>query len=140
VITLEEIVGAFATAFMRTDARRPRWTSRTGRQYQAGLGPHAEDAAVALVLAEMRDADALPGVVCGQALAYPGVGRRRCDVWVGEPTEWAIEVKMARFRGDNGRPDDMAIKDILSPYESDRSALTDTTKLATAGFGCKTAC
>jgi hypothetical protein len=52
---------------------------------------------------------------------------------------WAIEVKMARFRGDNGKPDDTSLKDLLSPYEADRSALTDTVKLARAGFGGRTA-
>jgi hypothetical protein len=37
---------------------------------------------------------------------------------------------MSRPNGDNGKPDDTSIKDILSPYASDRSALTDCTKLA----------
>jgi hypothetical protein len=51
---------------------------------------------------------------------------------VGQPYEWFIEIKMARLRGDNGKPDDTGIKDILSPYESDRSALADCSKLANA--------
>jgi hypothetical protein len=46
---------------------------------------------------------------------------------------------MARLRGDNGKPDDTAIKDILSPYDADRSALADCTKLATAQFTCRKA-
>jgi hypothetical protein len=37
---------------------------------------------------------------------------------------------MARPNGDNGKPDDTAIKDILSPFRADRSALTDCLKLA----------
>jgi hypothetical protein len=41
---------------------------------------------------------------------------------------------MARFRGDNGKPDDTALKDLLSPYESDRSAVGDAAKLARSGF------
>ena len=47
----------------------------------------------------------------------------------GEPLEWAIEIKMSRPNGDNGKPGDTAIKDILSPYAADRSALTDCVKL-----------
>jgi hypothetical protein len=39
---------------------------------------------------------------------------------------------MARFYGDNGKPDDTAFKDILSPFEVDRSAVTDCAKLARA--------
>jgi hypothetical protein len=46
---------------------------------------------------------------------------------------------MARFRGDNGKPDDTAIKDILSPFESDRSAVSDCAKLVNAGFSGRTA-
>jgi hypothetical protein len=82
-----------------------------------------------MVLEEMRRAH--PGVFdpCGQGLPYPG-SRQRCDLWFGEPICWAIEVKMARFYGDNGKLDDTAIKDLLSPFDNDHSALTDTTKLA----------
>lgn len=39
---------------------------------------------------------------------------------------------MARLAGDNGKPDDTAIKDILSPFSSDRSALTDCEKVLLA--------
>ena len=65
--------------------------------------------------------------------------RQKCDLWVGQPYEWLIEIKMARLRGDNGKPDDTAIKDVLSPYDSDRSALADCTKLANAEFNCRKA-
>ena len=46
---------------------------------------------------------------------------------------------MARFKGDNGKPDDTALKDILSPYESDRSAVTDTMKLGAAAVAVRKA-
>jgi hypothetical protein len=36
---------------------------------------------------------------------------------------------MARPNGDNGKPNDTAIKDVLSPFRADHSALTDCTKL-----------
>lgn len=65
---------------------------------------------------------------------YPS-GRSRCDLVVNvqQPSErWYFEVKMARLAGDNNRPDDTALKDVLSPYPSDRSALTDCQKLLTA--------
>ncbi|MEX2032714.1 MAG: hypothetical protein WEA81_07585 [Dehalococcoidia bacterium] len=82
------------------------------------------------MLEELRSAEPYASVACGQALPYPPPSRRRCDLWLGEPLEWAIEIKMARFFGDNGKKDDTAIKDLLSPYDDDRSALTDTVKLA----------
>jgi hypothetical protein len=41
---------------------------------------------------------------------------------------------MFRPNRDNGKPDDTAIKDILSPFASDRSALTDCVKLAASSI------
>src|SRR5437660_1785484 len=48
--------------------------------------------------------------------------------------EWAVEVKMGRFRCDNGKPDDTGIKDLISPFRADRSPLADGVKLAESGF------
>ena len=127
-----------AVGFHQADARSPQHVSRTGRAYQPGIGPHSENSAVALVLAELPHG-VLEGMVCGQFVPYPGVQRQKCDVWFGEPLEWVVEIKMARFRGDNGKPDDTALKDLLSPYSSDRSALTDCQKLAESGFACRKA-
>ena len=41
---------------------------------------------------------------------------------------------MARLYGDNGKPDDTAVGQILSPYASDHSAVSDCVKLAEASF------
>ena len=41
---------------------------------------------------------------------------------------------MARFRGDNGKPADEMLMHLISPYEEDRSALTDCLKLASSGL------
>lgn len=131
-LELDVLVSDVARAFTAADARKPAWVSRTGRAYQPGIGPHAENAAVALLLDELRAMAGYGSIECGQFLPYPPPSRQKCDLWIGDPLRWAIEVKMARFRGDNGKPDDTALKDLLSPYDSDRSALTDTVKLAQA--------
>ena len=60
-------------------------------------------------------------------------------MWFGEPAQWVVEVKMARLRGDNGKPDDMTIKKVISPYARDHSAVTDATKLAESEFGAEKA-
>jgi hypothetical protein len=62
-VSLEELVQAFARAFARVDARAPVWTSSTCRVYQVGMGPHAEDAAVALVQADLAHDPDWPGVL-----------------------------------------------------------------------------
>jgi hypothetical protein len=51
------------------------------------------------------------------------------------PWDWAIEVKMLRLLGDNGRPNDNMVTHILSPYPTHNSALTDCTKLLASQLG-----
>jgi hypothetical protein len=48
---------------------------------------------------------------------------------------WAIEVKLLRLLGDNGKPNDNILMHILSPYPAHRSAFTDCTKLLGAPLG-----
>jgi hypothetical protein len=51
---------------------------------------------------------------------------------VGESPEWlwALEVKLVRLLGDNGKLNDNMVMHLLSPYQAHRSALTDCLKLA----------
>ena len=92
-----------------------------------------------LMLDQLRRMPKYRTLPMGQSLAYPDVPRQKCDLWIGEPLAWALEVKMARFLGDNGLPDPGAVKDVISPFAKDRSALTDAVKLAASGFGCSRA-
>ena len=127
---LESFIRNFAEAMRRADTLRPQASSaRSGRVYQPGIGPFGEDKAVDLTVEQMKAA--FPGdyAELRSRAPYPG-SRRRCDLVLGTPPAWAIEVKMARFRGDNGKPDDTAAKDLLSPFDCDRSAVTDCAKLA----------
>ena len=125
---LLSLVVDFAAAMTRVDQRGPQASSpRSGRIYQPGIGPHPEDQAVDLVLAELQATAPAQYANARVRVPYP-TSRQKCDLLVGE---WAIEIKMARPNGDNGKPDDTSIKDILSPYESDRSAVSDAMKLAT---------
>src|SRR5205809_7013117 len=129
---LSELATAFAATLNAADARRPSAVSpRSGRVYQPGIGPHPEDRAVDLIVAELRTER--PDWRIRLRQCYPS-SRQTCDLLWGEPWQWAIEVKMFRPNGDNGKPDDTAVKDILSPFASDRSALSDCTKLADSGI------
>jgi hypothetical protein len=67
---------------------------------------------MALVLAQFRQMPRYSAVEVGQFLPYPEATRQKCDLWIGAPLEWAIEIKMARFVGDNGLPDPGAVKDV----------------------------
>jgi hypothetical protein len=64
------------------------------------------------------------------------------ELWKGDTAasgSWThIEVRMGRFRGDNGKPDDTGIKDLISPFLTDRGALADGVKLAASDFQSRT--
>lgn len=64
---------------------------------------------------------------------YPD-SRQKCDLTLGSGPDWAVEVKLARIRRDNGTIEDAAVKKVLSPYPPDRSAVTDCLKLVNSSF------
>ena len=134
-LTLNEIIEAFAIGIERADALMPQVVSaRTGRAYQPGIGPHSEPAAVRLIVNDLINTDSERFGNAAIAVPYPAAPRQRCDLVFPGKDGWAIEVKLARFKGDNGKPADETLMHIISPYEADRSALTDCTKLTISGF------
>jgi hypothetical protein len=121
----------FAAGVMLADARMPQWSD-----YQPGLGPHREVKTVALVMSELARTDPATYRSFHIGAPYPNAPRQKCDLLI-KPTvgpSWAIEVKMLRLLGDNGKPNDNMLMHILSPYRQHRSALTDCEKLAGSGF------
>jgi hypothetical protein len=136
---LADIVADFAAGMMEADARRPQAVNqRSGVPYQVGLGPHTEANTVSLVFDEMeKDQPDRYTDVWSTGVKYGTGSRQKCDVCLGADTglEWAIEVKMIRMLGDNGKPNDNLPTHILSPYPRHRSALTDCTKLAESDLG-----
>jgi hypothetical protein len=136
-VPLEEIIEQFAVGMKAADQRGPRALNpQTGRIYQPGIGPHPEDRAVDLVMREL--AVQRPRWRSRVRVCDPD-SKQPCDWLLGDPLEWAIEIKMARPNSDTGKPQDLAIKDILSPYPVDRSALSDCVKLARSGINCRRA-
>lgn len=130
MLELTDIVQDFATAIKLVDTEHPQAkSSRSGRIYQPGIGPFAEDTAVDMIVAKLRKLNTARYDRCSCRSLYPD-SKQRCDLLLGESPEWALEIKMARFLGDNGKPDETAVKDILSPFECDRSAVVDCGKLA----------
>jgi hypothetical protein len=138
-IDLATIVEDFALCLKRADSRRPQAINiRSKETFQAGIGPHSESQVVKLVANEMtlykpehyKDSIAT-------SVPYPESPRQKCDFCIGNAPlwDWAIEVKMLRFLGDNGKLNDNILMHILSPYPEHRSALTDCTKLSISQLG-----
>jgi len=139
MMELAELTRDFAAGMVAADALCPQASShrREGVSYQPGIGPFAEDAAVRLTLDQMV-ARHPRTYESARKVAYPA-GSKTCDLGLGDPLEWAIEVKLARVRRDNGTYEDTAVKKILSPYPDDRSAVTDCIKLSESKFECRKA-
>ena len=131
-IDLQRIVEDIAACITRIDARRPQAANaRTGKPYQPGIGPHPEVQAVALIAAELPLLDPAYRDRIQVGVAHQDGSRQKCDLCIGTAPEWewAIEVKMLRLMGDNGKANDNMLMHILSPYAIHRSALTDCEKL-----------
>jgi len=123
---LDALVTDFAHGMMLVDQKHPQ-----KKPYQPGIGPHTESETVELVVKEI--ANLYPERYRKHAFQVLYLGtRQKCDVCFGEGPSWgwAIEVKMVRFFGDNGKSADTVITHLLSPYASDHSALSDCEKLA----------
>jgi len=139
---LDELTRYFAEAMESVDARRPiASNARTGAPYSPGIGPHTERATVELVSEEMGRMGTIQVEGFQLEVPYPGTPRNKCDlcIGVGPDWDWAVEIKMLRLMGDNGKPNDNILMHILSPYQEHRSALIDCTKLISAGFTSRTA-
>jgi hypothetical protein len=109
----------------------PAASPATGVSTRPVLAPYPENKAMELVDDELGES-----VACCLRASYPlsrGCASEGAISGWGDPPEWVVEVKMGRFRGDNGKPDDTGIKDLVSPFR-DRSALIDGVKLAESQF------
>jgi hypothetical protein len=138
ILLLTDLVTDFAQGTEAVDALAPAASSaRSGAFYQPGIGPHTEAQTIKLVMAHLAGADPPRYSAYKLGVPYADGTRQACDVCLGGPApwEWAIEVKMLRLMGDNGKLNDNMVMHILSPYPEHRSALTDCTKLAAAQLG-----
>lgn len=140
---IEDIVRDFGHAMKAIDSRRPQAVNmRTKVPYQPGIGPHPENQTVGLVAAELEIIEPeLYKAKVTTNVSYPGTPRQKCDLCIGLASgyEWAVEVKMLRILGDNGKANDNILMHILSPYAAHRSALTDCDKLVASSPGRRSA-
>ena len=129
---LQVIVEALAEGIKLADSAEPIAVStRTQVAYKPGIGPHTESRTIGLAL------DALQGARpfdYETEVPYRDGSRARCDLVLTAPERWAVEMKMLRLMGDNGKPNDNMLMHILSPYPAHRSALTDFVKLRGSGL------
>jgi hypothetical protein len=135
---LTDLVTDFAQGIQAVDSQAPvAANARTGASYQPGIGPHTETQTIKLVMARLAGVQPRRYASYQLGVPYADGTRQACDVCLDgpEPWAWAVEVKMLRLMGDNGKLNDNMVTHILSPYPAHRSALTDCTKLVTSQLG-----
>lgn len=109
--------------------------ARTRVPFHAGIGPHSENEAIGLIAAELSRSRPEDYSRYRVGVPYPSNSRQKCDLCLGFDLKApAIEIKMLRLLGDNGKLNDNMLMHILSPYPQHRSALTDCQKLLSSGF------
>ena len=121
-LNLAQFVTDFADALKVVDTQGPIGRSTT-RTYQPGVGPLQEREAVRLVAAQLAMSPAYSGIGPSR---YPGLAQE-CDLVI--PGEWAIEIKLARPFGDNGKPAEHWSENLVHPYPGNTSAVGDALKL-----------
>jgi hypothetical protein len=141
-LSLSELVADFAAAVQVVDSLAPvASNSRTGASYQPGIGPHTEAQTIKLTMAHMAEAHPQRYASYRLGVPYGDATRQACDICLGKPPVWecAVEVKMLRLMGDNGKLNDNVVMHLLSPYPAHRSALTDCMKLLASQLGMRKA-
>jgi len=92
------------------------------KAFQAGVGPYGEPQLLRLVADGLNGLNAYRGTVAT---------RRTPDLLV--KGQWALEFKIARPFGDNGKPAENWSVNLLHPYEGSVSAIGDCFKLLALG-------
>ncbi len=111
---LKETIDDIADGLVKIDAGRVPF-----RGFQPGVGPYGEPQLVKLLAGYLNE---LPEY-CGAART-----KRTPDLLI--PNEWAMEFKIARSFGDNGREAENWSVNLLHPYEGNVSTIGDCYKLA----------
>ena len=129
---LEVFVKDFAASIERVDkVVPPAKNARTGEEYAKGIGPYQEKLLIEHITEDLKKINSDRYGNLETEVKYPN-DRKRCDVVLNK--KLFIEVKAVRKMRNNGVHEEFLVNHILSPYEADKSFLTDTKKLLNSGF------
>src|SRR5215217_7361777 len=130
MLSLSQVVDDFAEAFEAVDATQPQGSSRT-RTYRPGIGPLTELEALNRSLRQLQVDMQRTDYENSSPERYPN-SRQECDLVI--PDQWAIEFKLLRPFGDNGKEAEHWSENVLHPYPGNVSSIGDCSKLIESGF------
>src|SRR4051812_17688508 len=112
MLELAEIVRDLALVLKAVDATAPVGKSKT-RTYKPGVGPLTEAAALSAAYAHLLTSKPSKYCRCSP--------RELCDMTIQD--DWALEAKLIRPFGDNGKPAEHWSENVLHPYAGNISSL-----------------
>jgi hypothetical protein len=118
-LTLQKLTSDFADALKKVDTDRI-----AHKHFCPGIGPYGEAEAVRATLLKLKEAD--PASYAGAVI------KRLPDLLI--PGEWAIEFKILRPFGDNGKAAEHWSENVMHPYVGNTSSLGDCLKLINSGL------
>jgi hypothetical protein len=113
MMELEDVAADIAESIVRVDSSREPF-----RAFLPGVGPYGEPQLVRLIVRYLNE---IPKY-------HAACTKRTPDLLI--PHEWAIEVKIARPFGDNGKEAEDWSVNLLHPYPGNISTIGDCYKLA----------
>ena len=116
MLQFEEIVCRIANILKELDSTGPRQLYRDGEYFKPGIGPFRETALVIHIAEQLSD----------QGIR---ARTRRTPADLDIQGEWALEFKIVRPYGDNGKPAENWSRRLLHPYEGNASLIGDALKL-----------
>lgn len=117
--SLKQVVDGFAEGLQAVDQSRV-----AHKVFQPGVGPYGEAEAIRQALRHMS--------ARAPELFSEARTKRLPDVLI--PGQWALEFKIIRPFGDNGKPAEHWSENILHPYAGNTSSLGDCMKLLQSGL------
>jgi hypothetical protein len=118
-LTQEQLAVDFADALKSVDADQ-----LAHKRFSPGVGPYGEADAVRAALSKLQ---------IGKPSVYSrAVIKRLPELLI--PRQWAVEFKIARPFGDNGRPAEHWSENLLHPYSGNTSSLGDCLKLLSSAI------
>ncbi len=125
--SLRTLVDWFVEAIECVDRQHPR---EPGKQFRPGFGPLSESFGLKLLVDYLRTSQPTVFQSAGPR-RYEGT-RQECDLVI--PGTWAIEFKLVRPFGDNGKEGEHWSENAIHPYAGNVSAVGDCFKLLKGGF------
>jgi hypothetical protein len=110
---LEQVVADIVGALVAIDSSRVPF-----KAFQPGVGPYGEPQLVRFVTTHLNS-----------LTAYGGTARTQRTPDLFLPKHWALEFKLARPFGDNGKEAENWSVNLLHPYEGSTSVIGDCIKL-----------